>query len=434
MADSFSQGHECGHSTGWGTAFARRSWLRGVLEGEANMSKSWMGMMLVVAGLSQAPAALGQHLPSGPGPAPMPDPMPCGPSQQMIPGPISPFAAPPGPPDELGIPASVPGAFRDDWYCPEKCVYFHAGAMALQRRRPGRFPIALIDPVNVDTGTANALGSSLTQDLSQVHPHFAWGPRATIGLLFDGCALEATGYYLPQTSSSTTTTNPGSLDTFFTNPPVGFEGNNGLWTQADRITTTLRTTLGNAEVNYRWWCPALTGCDLLFGIRYFDQQERLSIGTDDDGVALPGANGRPDPLRQATYSILAHNRIVGPQLGMEWQYNCLKCLSCGFYAKGAWGVNFVDVDISLTRGDGLVGFDGGRNNTIYSSLYDLGGFIELQVLERLRIRSGYNALWLIHVPVANQQLDFNLQRTTGARKDNGSVFYQGPLFELQFLF
>jgi hypothetical protein len=391
-----------------------------------------MGVALLLVGLTHAANA--QQSPYPPVPGGTVEPTPVGPSMQMVPGPISPRAAPPGPPDELGIPASIPGAFDEGWYQPEKFVYFHVGAMALQRRRPGLFPIAFADPVVLDTGMATPGAALVAQDLSQAHPRFAWGPRASLGLLSDGGALELTGYYLPTTSTAITTTSPGQLISFFTTPPLGFEGNNGLWDHADQIVTTLRTQLGNAELNYRWWSKAVTGADCIIGIRYFDMKEGLSIFTDDDGIVFPDAQQRPDPLRQATYEVTAHNRILGPQVGIEWQFFAKPWLSIGCWGKTAWGVNFVDVDVSLVRGDGRLGFEGERSNFIYSGLCDLGGSIEVHLLERLRLRGGYNALWLLHVPVANQQLDYNLQNTTGGRKDNGSVFYHGPMAELQFLF
>ena len=61
-------------------------------------------------------------------------------------------------------------------------------------------------------------------------------------------ALELSGYYIPQDSSTHTFTNPRRLDSFFINPPVGFEGNNFLWLQADQMRTELRTTLANGDV------------------------------------------------------------------------------------------------------------------------------------------------------------------------------------------
>lgn len=390
------------------------------------MSKAWMGLALVV-GLIGTPAVLAQH---------MPEPIPLGPSsQKMVPGPITPQMAPPGPGMDLDIPAHIPGAFQCDWYDPECKVFFHVGAQALSRRRPGHWPIAVIDIFNnLDNGLPPTPGSLVTEDLSQVNPNYSWGPRLTVGLLRDSWAFELTGYYLAETHNTVVRSAPGQLTSFFVNPPLGFEGNLGLWSQADAINTTLRTTLANGEANLRTFSKALSGVEGIIGVRYFDMQETLSIFTDDEGLVLLNLGVPPDPLRQATYSARVHNRILAGQLGAEWQGNVNCWLALGGWGKGAWGVNFVEEDFSLVRGDGRVGFDVSRNHIIWSQMYEIAGFAEIHMLERLRLRMGYNALWLLHVPVANQQVDFNLANPLGRRKDNGSVFYHGPMIEMQFLF
>jgi hypothetical protein len=384
--------------------------------------------------LGQVPAARAQ----GHSTEAMPEPMPYAPSMPypssmpLSHGSASPSFVPAAPCNDLSLPAG-PGAF-DDCYLPQKHLYFNVGTQALARYKPGHLPVALLGPNPLDHPIPPVGRLPVAEDVHQITPTYGWGPRATIGLLYDACAFELAGYYIPPEDASVTVAMPGQLNTFFINPPIGFEGNNGLWLNTDIITTSLRTTLGSAEANVRWFAKDHNGPEAIFGVRYFDMTERLSIFADDEGLVFRDELGRPDPTRQATYSTRVHNRILAAQAGAEWQACPCHWLGLGFWGKGAWGVNFVDRDYSLVRGDGLVGFDRHRSNTIFSQIYDLAAFVEIHLLERLRVRGGYNALWLLHVPIAQQQVDFNLQNTLGKRKDNGNVFYHGPQIELQFLF
>src|SRR5437667_368634 len=86
---------------------------------------------------------------------------------------------------------------------------------------------------------------------TSVPPRLNHGVRATVGFHWDGQAVELSGFYLSQNSAAKSYANPGSLDTFFnvggdfTRAPLGFEGDNGLWLQADVIKLRLQTALGS---------------------------------------------------------------------------------------------------------------------------------------------------------------------------------------------
>src|SRR5262249_19085659 len=153
-------------------------------------------------------------------------------------------------------------------------------------------------------------------------------------------------------------------------------GTNNLFLQADIVRTSLTTTLGDAELNFRTSSVALNEVDVIVGVRYFDQKERLSTFVDDQGLVSHNSLGQGNPLFQADYSVQAHNRLVGPQLGFEWQHCCFRWLSVAAVGKGAWGVNFLDLDYRLVRGDGRLGFDQHRSDQIFSHLYELGFFFD----------------------------------------------------------
>src|SRR5207253_1248996 len=106
--------------------------------------------------------------------------------------------------------------------------------------------------------------------------------------------------------STKTFLSNGAFDSFFNvngnfnAAPVGFEGDNGMWLQADVIKLRLQTALGSAEANYRCWLGTNADLSWLIGIRYFDLYERFSLYSGDDDLTVLDVAGHPDPRRQAT--------------------------------------------------------------------------------------------------------------------------------------
>ena len=403
------------------------------------MKRRWVGVAVIAGCLGLVQAARAQLPPAQAGADSMPEPIPFRPDAgptNLVPGPLSPQTAPQGPPDYLSLPADAPGAFPTKRYDPEEAFYFNIGAQLLRRQSLSNSGvIAVLDPQLLDTGTAAPAGAAVAQKFSDINPHQNGGPRATFGYLFNtNQAFELTGFYIFESNQTTEVLNPGRVDSFFFNPPLGFEGDNGLWLQADRLSTTLSTTLFGAEANYRYTDAAVMGAELIMGVRYLDLAERLTTRTDDDGFSFPMVNGLPDPTRIATYSVQTHNRLVAPQLGFEWDKSFTKFLTLGFMAKGAWGADFVDMDRNLIRGDGLHGFAGKKSDIQFGQMYEMNAFVDFNILERARLRLGYNALWFLNMANVVDQYDFNLKDANNLNRRSGSIYFQGPMAELQFLF
>jgi hypothetical protein len=386
-----------------------------------------MGTALLALWWAATAAAQAPYLPQSPTPV-MPDPLPC--------------PAPPGPPAPLPVdllstpplPGDTLNAWCDDLPCSQPACYVFIGAMGLKRQRMGHLPVAVFDPAGRDTGDPPAANAPEVGDLNDLVPKFNSGIRATVGYGWGSHAIEASGYYLFQNESQEVTALPGQLSSFFFNPPLGFEGNNFLWRQADEVRTSLKTTLANGEVNCRWWPEYIANYSWILGLRYLDIRERLAIVTDDDGLTVRGFAGQRDLTRVASYETRVHNRIVAGQLGLECNLPLKSCVAFTLQTKGAWGANFLETDVRLERGDGLVGRRGERTGTFFSHIYDAGFFLDWCLRDNMRLRTGYNLLWVVHVAEAAEQVSFDLSRPVGNREEDGSIFYHGPVIELQVQF
>jgi hypothetical protein len=446
------------------------------------MRKWWIGVAMVAVVLSQAPSAHAQ-LPASPDRPKMPEPVPCA-NGSVMPGPLNPLMAPPGPSDELYLPSSLPTAFDPPCPVPEE-FFFTVGSMSLMRNDLKRVSLGSYDPgpnlqivegphpagtenfavfQHSDTGFGPFPGAPSFGGLNSVPFPFVWGVRASAGYRCADQAVEVSGFYIfPQTASHSfygdrapppnpnlmltdnIDNDPGDdlnltpdqkaqlvpkpnenrLNLLFFNAPDGFQGNNGLWLQANAVFVRMATTVANGEINYRhYWLEG--DLQVLAGVRYFDLQERLSILTVDD----PGN----DPTLRADYRVATHNRLVGGQLGFEWTRHLLPWFGVAAQCKGLWGANLSEVNVALQRGDGLYGFNTGRNHTNFAQLYEAGVFLDFCMLERVRLRMGWNVFYALDMAEAVDQVDFNLSHTNGHPDYTGNVFMHGPVIELQFVF
>jgi hypothetical protein len=395
------------------------------------MAKWWMGLALLAMAIGSLPAsAQPPSVPEPGGPAAMPEPIPV-----VAPPTGGPTPPQPAPSSGLTLPADLPNAWDHEKH--EECpaCYGSVGYLTLQRQRLGQGAAAVVDPGNgVHVGSPPPANAPLAADFDDIDMRLNHGVRTTFGYHWDHQALELGGFYLSQSSSATVIANRGRLDSFFNingnfnNAPLGFEGDNGMWLQADLMRLRLQTALGSGEVNYRCWPLLETGWSGSLGVRYLDVYERFSFFTGDDDLTAP------DPRRQSTYSTTTHNRIVAPQLGCEYNRAISCWLAFSATAKGAWGANFLDTDVHLKRGDGFMAPSGHRSETIFSHLYEMGFFLDFRLHEHARLRAGYNLLWVVDVAEAVGQLDFNLANQAGQRNNHGNIFYHGPSVELHFMF
>ncbi len=312
--------------------------------------------------------------------------------------------------------------------------YFGAGAIALQRNSLGNGIIATGNSVpgpNPDTGILPPPNALPAVRFNNAGNDYQWGVQGTIGVQKGPWAFEFTGFYIPEQEEFGAVESPGNIDVFFASqpPPLGFVGNNFLWLQADIVQVKLETQFGNAEFNVRKLI--FPGIELIGGVRYVDLRETFSIFTDDDGLVLP----RPDPLRQATYQTRAENRVYGGQMGYALDYYLVPQVGLEMVNKYMVGYNDYELENRLFRGDGFMSRPTGtRSGDNISGMIDLAFFLNIQFTENCRLRGGYQLHWLINVPVAHQQVDFNVNNLLGTGKDDGNILYHGPSVEFLLAF
>lgn len=400
------------------------------------MAKWWT--LAVLLALGQAAHAqylppMGPMSPTGVGEAPVGGPpMPVAASAMhgsyASPGLGHPAGHPAGhaPPDSpLSLSCYGLNAWNDDGYSSHvEGIYGAFGVMVLFRSDLGHSVLALRDPLG--TGDSSVLpprNSAIAFDFHDVDPRPIYGIRGTFGYRYGPHAIELTGFFMPHNTTTHVVGQPGRLDVPFILPPLGFEGNNNLWLNADRVEARYAADFGNIEFNYR--AAALGGIDCIVGVRYVDYKDFFGIRTDDDGITLG-----PDPLNVADYRVSSHTHFIGPQLGFECAHHCCSDhVAMGLVAKGAWGINFNDVNVDLERGDGL-SRSARRSQEIFSQVYELAFFADCYTCDQVKVRLGYHLYFLSNFPQAHEQVGFDLSNLTGHRRDQSLVFWHGPMIEV----
>jgi hypothetical protein len=414
------------------------------------MTRWWKGAATAAAWLAMTVAAQAQQqIPSPVGAARMVEPLRYepGPEPNLVPGPLTPQIAPPGPPDCLALPSDHSSAFQCENYTTESAFYGSFGGVGLVRYHPGNLAVA------TDQTGATALS------MRDLQPPMRAGAELTVGYLFGNQAIELSGFFVGNAQDTREVNSPGAFNTAFTSsavvPPqlaqtpagptvvtgpaaaltaLGFGGMNGtgLFTAADQVREKYASQFGNAEANYRIWNSGVFAPELILGIRYASIRQQFGVSVDQG--ALTNA---PDPGNAATYTSTTQNNILAMQIGTEFSIPC-PLPYCGWIwfsgmGKAGFGPNFVERDSVLQRGDGYEPFSYHHNSVQVGQLYEIAGFVDLHLAERIRLRAGYRALWAVGISNPGYQLnyDFNAQGTRGA--EQGSGLWHGPVGEIEFL-
>lgn len=409
---------------------------------------AWLAVPLLAHAQPGFPAPVGAARIPEPMSYPQKHPLP-----DLRPGPITPEVAPMGPPPDLSLPANHISAFQCENFPTEEAFFASLGGLGLQRYRlqerqyvfrevtPNPAAPPDLSPATFYPLLPRAARPAL-QDFVNIHPDLNYGARLSAGYLFGNQAVELSGWYIFPNTKSQTTEQRGRLTVPFgtvsTSFPIGFEGNNGLWVNADRVVASYTHQTGNLELNYRNWNAGINNTELIFGVRYAHSLESIGIFTDDEAFALNVVGGT-DLRRAATYTATTRNNIVALQMGGEYSTNVPLPLLQRFMwftmqGKAAFGPNFIDRRFKLIRGDGLKGLDTSQTDVSFGQIYEVMAAVDLHLMERLRLRLGYQGVALIGTSNAGTQVNFNLNAQGRQQLDYNSQLFHGPLAELQFLF
>ncbi len=304
------------------------------------------------------------------------------------------------------------------------------GYLFLVREKLDHFTLAVQDPRTADDPDIPLRGAPVIADLRQLRPSSGSGLFAAWRWYNEDEVVELAGFWVPNHHEQRVIVDPGRVTSFFFNPPLGFEGNNTLWDNADAMVFTFSSTLANAELNYRCLVAAEDNLafELLTGFRYLYLRERIGITTSDDNLRIA-----PDPTEVATYTVRTQNHLLTWQGGLGVHGRISDWLSLSWESKGAWGATRSDVDTDLVRGDGLVGRRGGRSKWHFGHIYDTGAYLDLNG-SFWRVRFGYNLLWVLGVAPAQDHISYDLENTRGRTNFNGTVFFHGPTIQLDIAF
>lgn len=319
----------------------------------------------------------------------------------------------------------------------------NVGFVGYMRQSLGSSKLGFLDPgvtvTNPDgttsqvfhTGTLPPAGSPAVLDYHDVSQEMHFGPKLSLQWREEDFGFEVTGYYIGQQShSSMTLQTPGQVTLGFAyfNTPPGFGGNGGLFNDVDQVKLSYQNAMASGEANFR--LRQTESFEWIFGVRGFNEDERFSIYAQNNILEIGGLN----PALSAEYTTRTHSRIVGPQIGFETESSLISRVAIGGSFKAMVGANFEDTDVTLRRGDFFYGPSIHSSSTILGQVYEANLFADFLIFDQVKLRVGYQALFLVGVPEAQQQVNFDLTNPAGNLHSHGSEFYHGPMLELQIVF
>jgi hypothetical protein len=411
---------------------------------EATMAKRWISAALAVLGL------VGRAAAQAPAPIPLQSQGPAVFQAQFCGDPA--VAAPPQfCAAEGGAPAAggtspctlpndgTPNGFTDGDCCRDGygfAVIF--GGMGLQRQSMGNKVLGFLDPgVNINgtqvfanTGTLPPAGTPAVLNTHDISPEMQAGVRASLIWREPEWAVELTGFYSGVSHITHTLEAPAQIDLGFNffPTPIGFTPGNGLWLQDDLAQLRFQTQMYNGEANYRF--STAKNFEWILGVRYVDYAESFGIMTEQTILRT----GVFDPNTTAFINDIVHDHILAAQVGFETEFDLTERIGVGCSGKAGVGPDFVDYNHTLQRGDDFYGPSVHRSETQVSQVYEIDAYFDFAITEQFKIRAGYQAIWLVDLPLSANQLSFDLGNTAAPFNKNNSVFYSGPMLEVQFVF
>lgn len=150
------------------------------------------------------------------------------------------------------------------------------------------------------------------------------------------------------------------------------------------------------------------------GYQAFSPFDRATANNPGLSPGDPGYDNFAQPSIQtvAITSFRTYNNIVAPELGIR----CVRPFFMDLFefdlvGKGLWGGNWATRKVSLVRGDGLVGVDQKTSSFATSGAFECQLGVNFVPHPNVKIRGGWEAMYLMGVASATGNINFNLDQT-----------------------
>jgi len=246
-------------------------------------------------------------------------------------------------------------------------------------------------------------------------------PRVTLGYRYqDGVAVEASyfGWNDWAGSASLASSPMGNPSVVFVESPDTLA--------ADKVSTSLTTSLNSAEINVSQTFPNNSQFEFLSGLRY------LRFGEQFNFHAERTAGG---DLDQNNYSIQTTNNLYGAQVGLRWARSWKRLSING---TGKTGVYANDATQNQ-----LLGYSSNANSLVIRDLMtskpgvslvqELGLNGVFQMTDRWSIRGGYNLFVISGLARTGDQIDFS-STAVPSLNTHGTAVLHGPSAGIEFRF
>ncbi len=410
-------------------------------------------MALIACSLAAATTAQAQ--PAGDGSPPC-----------MVPGPMNPEMAPPGPPqsDCLSIPANIPNAFTEECVPPDPCLWFDVEYLLWDIKSP-RFPSTLVttnpspppgnNPPTGELGDPNTIQNLRSNSLKS-NP--LSGVRLNTGVFLDshnGLSLEAVAFFLPERSSSfkansDATGRPLIFVPFYDIQGLGTGTGPGEFGfgvaipdfRVGGVAISSSSQLWGAEanlVNRMFQCNSCNlGMSMIAGFRFIDLQEDVSIAEQSQAINGSTVNfGVPffDPASISVVDRFAtRDQFYGGQIGFRaaaaWRSLFFAvqgklAMGCDHEVVTISGISTLNTSNATNNGNSVtlppttvaVGRFAAPTNigTSTSNRFCLAPEMEtrlgISICQNVLAYVGYNFLYMSHVARAADQIDRDISLT-----------------------
>jgi hypothetical protein len=148
-----------------------------------------------------------------------------------------------------------------------------------------------------------------------------------------------------------------------------------------------------------------------------------------------GTNFKAQPSNEtvAIHRMAVDNDIIAPTIGIHAIRPIFGWFEVDLMGAGSFGANFLTRDSSLIRGDGFVGYDRSREEVATSGVFEFKLGMNFVPHPNFKIRAGWEALGLVSIATAIENLDFDLDRDFRP-SNNDDVWFFGWYFGGEVVF